>query len=367
MKVHFNRLNGLIKRAHFKVKDPRDSRADPISPSPSARSYQKGKLLQLPPLPEWPPPPPPLEQLQRGIGTSTSITLYKPLPELSLHTLPLIEGTLLPFGDYDPTSISHSRSPLSDVAEEDSVEKAVVTSRASPRADQDSAERSSRKTGNASITTANGSNGVPKKVASLPPPPIPSGPDADRPLPEDASTSNNTTVVRSQTSHPKKTRGPKSTAASGSRPNVGSSQNSTQTVDATSKKTRSVTSPNSAKPAYGAGASIDPSLRPATPSSIGSVLPAGSRSEGVKEDGNSPSHHYCKECKRHFDSDYSKMQHMKAKHWYCKKHDRVRIKTYDDNYPVALSQEWYRSSSPRVASNHTTERVATTFIAQNAR
>ena len=282
MKALFNRFKSLFKRAHSKtkVKDPRDSQANPFSSS--ARSYQKEKLLPLPPLHEWPLPPHPLEQPQPDTSTLTSITSYKPLPELSFHTLPLIEDTLLPFGDYDPISISHSRSPLSYVAEEDSVEMAVVTHRASPRADQDSAERNSRKTGNRSIITTNGSNGVPKKVAFLSPPPIPSGLNVDRPLPEDASTSNGSTVARSQTSHPKDPHGPMSTAVSGSRPDVGSSQNSTQTVEATSM--RSVTSPNSAKSAYGNGALINPSLHSANPSSIRSVLPAGSWSEGTEED-----------------------------------------------------------------------------------
>lgn len=58
---------------------------------------------------------------------------------------------------------------------------------------------------------------------------------------------------------------------------------------------------------------------------------------------------------------------MEAKHWYCETHDRVRTKAYDDDYPVALSQQWYRSSIPRAASNHTTEIAATTSIAQSAR
>lgn len=137
-------------------------------------------------------------------------------------------------------------------------------------------------TGNGSITTTNGSDGVPKKVTFLSLPPIPSGLNADRPLPEDASTSNNSTVTRSQTSHPKDLRGPVSTAASGSRPDVGSSQNSAQIVDATSA--RSVTSPNSTKPTYGDGVLIDPSLRSATPFSIGSFLPVGSWREGAEED-----------------------------------------------------------------------------------
>ena len=119
-------------------------------------------------------------------------------------------------------------------------------------------------TGNGSITTTNGSDGVPKKVTFLSLPPIPLGLNADRFLPEDASTSNNSTV------------------ASDSRPDVGSSQNSTQTVKATS--TRSVTSTNSAKPTYGDGVLIDPSLRSATPFSIGSFLPVGSWREGAEED-----------------------------------------------------------------------------------
>ena len=275
MKALFNRFKSLFKRAHSKTKvqDPRDSRADPLSPSaPSAPSYQK---------PQLPPPPPPLEQPQRDIGTPTSITSYKPLPELSSRPLPPIEDSLIPFADYDPVSISHPSGPLSDVVNDDSVEIAVVTHRASPRADQDSAEGGSRKTDNGSTTTT---NGVPKKVAFLCPPP-PSGLHVGHPLPEDASTSNNSTIVRSQPSHSKDLCGSMSTTASGSRPDVGSSQNSTQTVKATS--TRSVTSTNSAKPAHGDGASIHQSLRSATPfsqKSIGPVLPPASWSEAAEED-----------------------------------------------------------------------------------
>ncbi|KAH9079470.1 Dbl-like domain-containing protein [Lactarius deliciosus] len=232
MKALFNRFN----RGHSKdkVKDPRDS--DSFPPAPS---YQREKLPQLPPLREWPPAPPPLEQPQRSIGTPTSITSYKPLPELSSRPLPPIDDTPVPFVDYGPISISHSR---------DSIDTAVVTRTASPR------------TGNGSITTANGSNDVPKKVAFLSPPPTPSL-SADRPLPEDASAMNKSTVVRSQMSH---SRDP----PSGSRPD---------TVKATSTP----------KPAYGDGASIHQSLRSATPfsqKSIGSVLPPASWSEGAEED-----------------------------------------------------------------------------------
>jgi hypothetical protein len=157
MKALFNRFN----RAHSKdkVKDPGDS----DSLSPSASSYKKVKLPQLPPLREWPPPPPPLEQPQRSIDTPTSITSYKPIPELSSRPLPPIEVTLVPFTDYYPISISDSRGPFSDVTEEDSVDTTVGTRTASPRVDQDSAGRSSRKTGNGSIAATNGSNDVQKE------------------------------------------------------------------------------------------------------------------------------------------------------------------------------------------------------------
>jgi hypothetical protein len=39
---------------------------------------------------------------------------------------------------------------------------------------------------------------------------------------------------------------------------------------------------------------------------------------------NSPKHHYCQECDRHFDDVGAKVQHMRAKHWYCETHNRVR-------------------------------------------
>ena len=225
---------------------------------PPSDPYQKEKLPQGPQLPllrEWPPPPP-LEQPQRSIGCPTLITLYKPLPEPSSSSRPLtpIEDTLVPFADYDSMSIYS----LPEIAEEDSVETVVITHIASPRADQDSAGRSSLQTGNGSTTASNGNNGVPKKVDFHPPP---SGLTADRPL-QDASTSNNSTVVRSQPSRPKDPRGSMSTAASGSRPDVVLSQNSSQTVEATS--TSSVMS-YSAKSAYEDGALIHQSLRSATP------------------------------------------------------------------------------------------------------
>jgi hypothetical protein len=279
MKALFIRFN----RTHSKdkVKDPMDS----DSFSPPASSYQKEKPPQFPPLREWPPPPPQLELPQRSIGTPTSITSYKHLAELSSRPLPPMEVTPVPFTDYFPISISHSRGPLADIPEEDSVDTTVGTRTASPHTDQDFAGRSTRKTGNGSITTTNGSNDVSERVLFLSPPPTPSGLNADGPLPEDASASNTSTVVRSQPSHPKEPRGSMSTAASGSRPDVDSSKNSTKTVKDT--PTRSVTSAYSAKPAYGDGASIHnslPSVTPFSQKSIGSVLPPAFWSEGAEED-----------------------------------------------------------------------------------
>ena len=251
-------LSDQSNRAHSndKVKDLWDSDSYPEIPdldsdsdSPFAPSYQEETSPQSP---EFPLPPPSLEQPHRSIGASTSITWYEPPSEPSLP----------------------------DVAEEDSVDTAVTTHTASCRVDQDSAGRSLRRIGDGSITTTNGSNDIPKKVAFLSPPP-PLGLNADRPLPQDASTSNNSAVVRLQASHPKDPRGSMSTAASGSRPDVGSSKNSTQTVKA------SVTSPYSGMPAYGDGVSVHQSLRSGTPfsqKSTGSVLPPASWSEGVEED-----------------------------------------------------------------------------------
>src|SRR5216683_6802201 len=37
----------------------------------------------------------------------------------------------------------------------------------------------------------------------------------------------------------------------------------------------------------------------------------------------SSNHHYCRECDRHFDLEESRIQHMFAKHWYCRLHDKV--------------------------------------------
>ncbi|KAI0065441.1 Dbl homology domain-containing protein [Artomyces pyxidatus] len=264
MKAFLHRLNrGLTKD---KAKDSKD-----VEPS---SSYQKEKLPQLPPLREWPP--------QRNSEAASIASSLKPLPDLSSRPLPPIEHSISSSSDYPSLSSMPMRGPLSDVAEEDSFDAAVVTRTASPRAEQDSAGRSSRKTTNGSISTTNGAADAPKRVAFISPPPTPSG--INSPLPDDAPAK--TSLSRFQATHGKDARGSTSTAASGSRTDVGSSKGSTHTVKATS--TRTTTSPYPGK-GLGEAASIHQSLRSGTPFSQksaggSSVMPPASWSEGAEED-----------------------------------------------------------------------------------
>ena len=278
MKALFNRFNrGLSKE---KTKDPKDNDLFP----PQAPSYQREKLPQLPPLREWPPP---MDQPQCPAETPTSITSFKPLPELSSRPLPAISDTLASPTEYIPISVLHSRGPLSDVAEEESIDTTVVTRTASPRAEQDFGGRSSRKTGNGSINTTTGANDIQKKVAfiSPAPTPTPSSLGLDNFPGDDTSAASKSTVVRSPPIHPREPRGSTSTAASASRTDVGSSKNGITSVKATT--TRPTPSPYLIKPGYSDGVSIHQSLRSGTPfsqKSTGSVLPPASWSEGAEED-----------------------------------------------------------------------------------
>jgi hypothetical protein len=270
MKALFNRFNrGLSKD---KTKDPKDTDLFP----PPTPSYQKEKLPQLPPLREWPPA---MDQPQSSVETPTSITSFKPLPPIG--------DSLVSPAEYTPISVTHSRGPLSDVAEEESIDIAIVTRTASPRAEQDSSGRSSRKTGNGSINTSTGANDIQKKVAfiSPAPTPTPSTLGLDNFPGDDASATSKSTVVRSPPMHPREPRGSTSTAASASRTDVGSSKNGISAVKATT--TRPTPSPYLTKPGYGDGVSIHHSLRSGTPfsqKSTGSVLPPASWSEGAEED-----------------------------------------------------------------------------------
>ena len=271
MKALFNRFNrGLAKD---KSRSPNDF----DTPLPAA-PLQKEKIPQLPALSDWPPHPPPSE-------TRTSIASFKPLPEISSRPLPPIDQQPAPPSPTTPAVLPSFRSPLYDVAEEDSFDPQLVTRTTSARTEQDSGGRSSRKTTNGSVHTANGSTDVHKKVAFISPPPTPSGPNASRPLPADTSAPTKTTVSRFQATHGKEPRGSTSTAASGSRTDVGSTKGPNSAVKVTS--TRTANTPTSQK-AYGDAASIPPSLRSDTPfsqrSAGGSFMPPASWSEGAEED-----------------------------------------------------------------------------------
>jgi hypothetical protein len=78
------------------------------------------------------------------------------------------------------------------------------------------------------------------------------------------------------------------------------------------------------------------------------------RQEHYKQSRN---HHYCKECDRLFNFEESKIQHMEAKHWYCRAHDRVRnssakINTWASNeklMPSYYTVDFQVRSRPAIA------------------
>src|SRR5216683_3370474 len=53
----------------------------------------------------------------------------------------------------------------------------------------------------------------------------------------------------------------------------------------------------------------------------------------VQHYATSPNHDYCQECDRHFPDEGARMQHMRAKHWYCEIHDRV-----SDRQSIGMAQ-----------------------------
>ncbi|KAL6305420.1 hypothetical protein BKA93DRAFT_779776 [Sparassis latifolia] len=245
----------------------------------------KEKIPHLPPLIEWPP--------QRATSTPSSVGSSKPLPDLSVRPLPPIEEPSSTDSSSTPTPIAPntplpSAGPSQDVAPDSSKEPSGTPL---PRSEHDSAGRSSRKTTNASMSTATGnSTDIQKKVAFLSPPPTP-GPTSDRSLPDvEASTSSasatapmKSTVSRFQANHVKETRGSTSTAAS-SRTDV----TSTLKANKQASFARATTSPYPQKN-LGDGASIHQSLRSGTPYSQMSntssrILSASSWSEVAEED-----------------------------------------------------------------------------------
>ena len=262
MKAFLNRLNrGLSKEPKDKDKDrDRDRDKDSLvardrsdtntlssstnsnthSPNTTPPSREKKELVQLPPLPEWPPhsrsenrhshvPSIAPAQMQRSVsagtigtntGTPSSLASVKPLPDLSTRPLPPIEepndadndsGVGLPVSSPVP----HTPDP-SEVPSKSAARKAAETAANSE---------------------------IQKKVAFISPPPTPSGPSTSLPLP-DTSTSPTisgspsqapaavplkTTVSRFQATHGKDTRGSTSTAASSSRTDLSSKPSTSNT------------------------------------------------------------------------------------------------------------------------------------------
>ncbi|KAJ6496622.1 hypothetical protein C8R47DRAFT_1263497 [Mycena vitilis] len=220
---------------------------------------------KFPPLRQWPPP----EQPQRSTSTPTSYTspAFKPLPEL----VPTFSSKVQ--DDHSSSSASTPTPPYSSptptpTPRTNGAASPVPARSNSPRAEPDSAGRSSRKT-NGSVVTATASD-VQKKVAFRSPPPTPS--NLDRTLPEAPAASGvplKTSVSRFQAAHGKEPRGSTSTGASSSKTDLASS----------SKTTAKATSTRTASPylqKHGEAGSSQ-SLRSGTPYSSMSNTTSGSR------------------------------------------------------------------------------------------
>jgi hypothetical protein len=266
MKALFSRINrGLSKDK------------DPARDSPPT----KEKLLNLGPLPEWPP--------QRATTTPVPPSI-KPLPDIGLPLLPPVKEKTDILTDSTPIpSPTSPRSNTTTIRTEERTLSQNIASRAtSPRHESDATGRTSRKATNGSVVTTGGNSEAAKKVAFVSPKPTPS--TAERPLP-DAPTNGpqpgsvpvKTTLSRFQATHGKDPRGSTSTAASSSKTNVASA--STVSV----KSTRAVTSPAPHK-SHSDIASLHQSIRSETPYSQMSntsstrILATASWSEGAEED-----------------------------------------------------------------------------------
>ena len=116
-------------------------------------SHQKDNSPPLRPLKEWPPP---LEQPQCSIGTVTLMTSSESLSVLPSLPIPPIADR----ADHNPTAMTNSRIPPSDVAVDVSANSGITVAFdiASSRVDQDLAERSSCENSNRNINTSYGDN-----------------------------------------------------------------------------------------------------------------------------------------------------------------------------------------------------------------
>ena len=265
-----------INRGFTKDRDSDNKDANPVT-------TPKEKILQLPPLPEWPPPS------ARVTTTPNSISSYKPLPDITP------QRPLPPIGEPDPstkyTGSSTPRAAEPSVRSQDSSAGFTVATRTNSRPEPEPIVRvPSRKTTTGSVDTTTvtvTSSENHKKVAFISPPPTPAGPEKDRTLPESATPTNNgsvpgapanlkSTVSRFQATHGKlDPRGSTVTAASASKTDVASAKATVTTNKATSTRTAASPYPGS--------------IRSGTPYSTMSnnssrILAVASWSEGAEDD-----------------------------------------------------------------------------------
>ncbi|KAJ6502607.1 hypothetical protein C8R45DRAFT_626021 [Mycena sanguinolenta] len=247
----------------------------------STKEKEKDSPIQkekFPPLRPWPPP----EQVQRSTSTPTTHSAFKPLPELVPTFSSKIQddnsssSASTPTPPYSSPTPTPTPTPLTNGAASppparNGAASPLPARSNSPRAEPDSAGRSSRKT-NTSVATATASE-VQKKVAFRSPPPTPS--NLDRTLPEapgnaTAGVPLKTSVSRFQAAHGKEPRGSVSTGASSSKTDVASSAGKTA-----AKSTSTRTASPYLQKVGEAGSSQ--SLRSGTPYSSMSNTTSGSR------------------------------------------------------------------------------------------
>ncbi|KAF7969024.1 hypothetical protein HWV62_28638 [Athelia sp. TMB] len=266
MKALFHRINrGFAKERDQEIVSSQNKDQNPVTPP-------KEKPLQLPPLPEWPP------QSTRVTSTPTSISSFKPLPDIATsQPTTYSEETSQPPVSVKPTTNNTSRAAEPSVRSQDSNATFNIATRTpSHRTEPDAIVRTpSRKTQNGSIDTTTAIDQH-KKVAFISPPLTPAAEEQATPN-TSGSTATKTTVSRFQAAHGKEPRGSTSTppTMSASKTDLGSTKATVVSNRATS--TRTATSP------------YPGSVRSDTPYSSMSntssrILAAASWSEGAEED-----------------------------------------------------------------------------------
>jgi hypothetical protein len=271
-------MKALFQRFHRSAAKDKDK--DSIADSgKDATSTHKEKLINLPPLPEWPPPP-------RVTSPPASIVSFKPLPDLSLRPLPTIDEPLLPL-PTERTSLPRLNPVLSQpaVTPDDNITR---TASSGSRTEADTNDPTSHKVTNSSNPLTVNTD-TQRKVAFISPPPTPAPSNLDRALPDAPGNTPapsgpvKTTLSRFQAVHGKEPRGSTSTTASASSVDVVTTKTG---VKATS--TRTATSPFPMK-GNEDNTSIDQYSRSGTPYSQMSnknmrILAATSWSETAEDD-----------------------------------------------------------------------------------